>query len=75
MANGVAMVEVLTGLAEGDRVLAVSAGLVPDGVQLVMPAAAASAAASSPAPTPTPTPAPAPAPAVTMPATRPAASR
>ena len=52
MANGVAMVEVLTGLAEGDRVLAVSAGLVPDGVQLVMPAAAASAVtrpAASPA--------------------------
>ena len=69
MANGVAMVEVLTGLAEGDRVLAVSAGLVPDGVQLVMPAAAAaaSAAASSSAP--------ASAPAVTMPAAGPAASR
>lgn len=44
MANGVAMVEVLSGLAEGDRVLAVSAGLVPDGVQLVLPAAAAASA-------------------------------
>ena len=44
MANGVAMVEVLSGLAEGDRVLAGSTGLVPDGVQLVMPAAAAAAA-------------------------------
>jgi len=41
MANGVAMVEVLSGLTEGDRVLAVSAGLVPDGVRLLMPAAAA----------------------------------
>jgi RND family efflux transporter MFP subunit len=44
MANGVAMVEVLSGLAEGDRVLATSAGLVADGVPLVMPAAAATAA-------------------------------
>ncbi|MBC7726664.1 MAG: efflux RND transporter periplasmic adaptor subunit [Microbacteriaceae bacterium] len=44
MANGVAMVEVLSGLAEGDRVLAASTGLVPDGVQLVMPAAAVAAA-------------------------------
>jgi membrane fusion protein, multidrug efflux system len=48
MAKGVAMVEVLSGLADGDRVLAASAGLVPDGVQLVMPAAAAAAAAPPP---------------------------
>ena len=47
MANGVAMVEVLSGLAEGDRVLAASTGLVPDGVQLVMPAAAAAAASAA----------------------------
>lgn len=47
MANGVAMVEVLSGLSEGDRVLSVSAGLVPDGVRLVMPAAAAASAASA----------------------------
>lgn len=47
MANGVAMVEVLSGLTEGDRVLSVSAGLVPDGVRLVMPAAAAASAASA----------------------------
>ena len=47
MANDVAMVEVLSGLAEGDRVLAASTGLVPDGVQLVMPVAAAVAAASA----------------------------
>ncbi len=60
MANGVAMVEVLSGLAEGDRVLAVSAGLVPDGVQLVLPAsaaasasAAATASAAAPASAPT----------------------
>ena len=57
MANGVLMVEVLTGLVEGDRVLAASAGLVPDGVQLLLPAAAptpalaqAQAPASAPAP-------------------------
>lgn len=47
MANGVAMVEVLSGLTEGDRVLSVSAGLVPDGVRLVMPAAAAASATSA----------------------------
>ena len=47
MANDVAMVEVLSGLAEGDRVLAASTGLVPDGVQLVMPAAAAAAASAA----------------------------
>ena len=81
MANGVAMVEVLTGLAEGDRVLAVSAGLVPDGVQLVMPAAAAAATASTSTSTsasasaPAPASAPTPAPAVTLPAAGLAASR
>lgn len=47
MANGVAMVEVLSGLTEGDRVLAVSAGLVPDGVRLLMPAAAAASATAA----------------------------
>jgi RND family efflux transporter MFP subunit len=47
MAKGVAMVEVLSGLTEGDRVLSVSAGLVPDGVRLVMPAAAAASATSA----------------------------
>ena len=36
----VVMVEVLTGLDEGDRVLAASAGLVPDGVRLKLPPAA-----------------------------------
>lgn len=43
---GVEMVEVLHGLAAGDRVLAASAGLVPDGVRLTLPAAPTSAAAS-----------------------------
>jgi hypothetical protein len=38
------MVEVLQGLAAGDQVLAASAGLVPDGVRLKLPAPAASAA-------------------------------
>ena len=47
MAHGVAMVEVLSGLADGDRVLAVSAGLVPDGTQLVMPVARAVSAAAA----------------------------
>jgi len=48
---GVAMVEVLKGLDEGDQVLAGSAGLVPDGVRLKLPApgAAAPAPASAPA--------------------------
>ena len=71
MANGVVMVEVLSGLAEGDRVLAASTGLVPDGVQLLLPASgpiAASAAAAAPAPAPAPA-------AAALPATRPAASR
>ena len=36
----VVMVEVLAGLDEGDRVLAASAGLVPDGVRLKLPPAA-----------------------------------
>jgi membrane fusion protein, multidrug efflux system len=45
--GGVAMVEVLTGLAEGDRVLAASAGLVPDGVPLKLPEAARPAASST----------------------------
>lgn len=43
--GGQAMVEVLSGLAEGDRVLAASTGLVPDGVQLLLPAAASAATA------------------------------
>lgn len=67
MANGVVMVEVLSGLAEGDRVLAASTGLVPDGVQLLLPASgpiAASASAATAASA-----------AVALPATRPAASR
>lgn len=42
-------VEVLSGLADGDRVLAASAGLVPDGVRLKLPAAAPAVAASMPA--------------------------
>lgn len=45
--GGVAMVEVLTGLAEGDRVLAASAGLVPDGVVLKLPEPARPAASST----------------------------
>ena len=48
--QGQAMVEVLSGLAEGDRVLAGSTGLVPDGVQLLLPAAAASAPAAPASP-------------------------
>lgn len=47
--NGQAMVEVLSGLVEGDRVLAASTGLVPDGVQLALPAAPAAATAMAPA--------------------------
>lgn len=43
-------VEVLSGLAAGDRVLAASAGLVPDGVRLKLPPAGAAAAAAPPAP-------------------------
>ncbi len=39
-AGGVEVVEILQGLAEGDRVLAASAGLVPNGVALKLPAAA-----------------------------------
>jgi RND family efflux transporter MFP subunit len=39
--GGVAMVEVLKGLDDGDRVLAASAGLVPDGVRLRLPTVAA----------------------------------
>ena len=35
--DGVTVVEVLQGLAEGDRVLAASAGLVPGGVRLKLP--------------------------------------
>ena len=47
--DGVAVVEILAGLAEGDQVLAASAGLVPAGALLKMPplaAASASAGAS-----------------------------
>ena len=55
------MVEILTGLDEGDRVLAASAGLVPSGVRLKVAAAAAPASAAA-APTPIPAPAAASAP-------------
>ncbi|MBL8349644.1 MAG: efflux RND transporter periplasmic adaptor subunit [Burkholderiaceae bacterium] len=49
--DGAAMVEVLGGLAEGDRVLAAGAGLVPDGVILKLPEPAkAPPAAASTAP-------------------------
>ena len=40
-AGGVLVVEILQGLAEGDRVLAANAGLVPAGVRLKLPAAVA----------------------------------
>ena len=40
-AGGVVVVEILQGLAEGDRVLAASAGLVPAGVRLKLPAVVA----------------------------------
>jgi len=40
---------VLKGLDEGDQVLAGSAGLVPDGVRLRLPAPAAAVSASAPA--------------------------
>ena len=51
--GGVDMVEVVQGLAEGDRVLAASTGLVPNGVLLKLPAAvAAPAGASVPVPVP-----------------------
>ena len=73
IANGVVMVEVLSGLAEGDRVLAASTGLVPDGVQLLLPASGP-IAASAPAPASASASASASA-AVALPATRPAASR
>ena len=43
----VVMVEVLAGLDEGDRVLAASAGLVPDGVRLKLPPAPSPAAAAA----------------------------
>ena len=48
----VVMVEVLKGLDEGDRVLAASAGLVPDGVRLKLPPAPSPAAATAPASVP-----------------------
>jgi membrane fusion protein, multidrug efflux system len=49
-AGGQSMVEVADGLAEGDRVLAASAGRVPDGVTLALPTPGpASAPASAPA--------------------------
>ena len=44
-ANGTEMVEVLSGLAEGDTVLAASAGLVPDGTGLRLSTAGAGPAA------------------------------
>ena len=47
-ANGVDVVEISTGLAPGDQVLAASAGLVPNGVLLKLPAAAPAAAVKSP---------------------------
>jgi RND family efflux transporter MFP subunit len=43
--GGVDMVEIVQGLAEGDRVLAASAGLVPNGVRLKLPAAPTAPAA------------------------------
>jgi len=52
--GGVEMVEILQGLAEGDRVLAASAGLVPGGVALKLPAAAPPAPAVAPAPSAVP---------------------
>ena len=45
-AGGVVVVEILQGLAEGDRVLAASAGLVPAGVRIKLPAAVAAQPAS-----------------------------
>jgi len=51
-AAGAELVEVLQGLDEGDRILAASAGVVPDGVRLRLPAAPASAAAMAPTPAP-----------------------
>lgn len=49
LVDGSEWVEVSAGLAEGDRVLAASTGLVAAGVKLRLPAAAPSAAAPSPA--------------------------
>jgi len=45
--DGVAVVEILDGLAEGDQVLAASAGLVPAGVLLKAPPAAAASASAN----------------------------
>ena len=58
---GLDMVEILTGLDEGDSVLAASAGLVPTGVRLKVSAAPAAASAASSAPIPAPAAASAPA--------------
>ena len=49
-AGGVLVVEILQGLVEGDRVLAASAGLVPAGVRLKLPAAVAAQPATPAAP-------------------------
>ena len=49
-AGGASSVEVLAGLAAGDQVLAASAGLVPAGVRLVLPAAVAAPASTASAP-------------------------
>ena len=53
MAGGIDSVEILGGASAGELVLAASAGLVPAGVRLVMPAAAAAATAAVPAATAT----------------------
>ena len=49
-AGGVLVVEILQGLVEGDRVLAASAGLVPGGVRLKLPADVAAQPATPAAP-------------------------